>query len=110
MTEPCCVAYQAGVVNARIRPGALVVVIGPGPIGLLCATMARLSGAGKVLVVGAARDKGRMETGLAAGATHKAGFETQDVSRVIRERGGGLGADRVIHPAGGLRPLQARPP
>jgi len=40
MTEPCCVAYQATVVNAHIRPGDTVIVIGPGPIGLLCATMA----------------------------------------------------------------------
>src|SRR5436190_22918351 len=33
MTEPCCVAYQATVVNATIRPGDVVIVIGPGPIG-----------------------------------------------------------------------------
>jgi alcohol dehydrogenase/L-iditol 2-dehydrogenase len=100
MTEPCCVAYQATVVNARIRPGDLVVVIGPGPIGLLCATMARLSGAGKVLIVGASRDKGRMETGLAAGATHMADVQTQDVGRMIGELGDGLGADVVIDAAG----------
>ena len=69
MTEPCCVAYQASVVNARIKPGDVVVVIGPGPIGLLCATMARLSGAGRVILVGIGRDKARMEIGLKAGAT-----------------------------------------
>ena len=100
MAEPCCVAYQAAVVNARIRPGDLVAVIGPGPIGLLCATMARLSGAGKVLVVGASRDKGRMETGLAAGVTHIADVETQDVGQMIRELGDGLGADVVIDATG----------
>lgn len=100
MTEPCCVAYQAAVVNAQIRPGDLVVVIGPGPIGLLCATMARLSGAGQVMVVGASRDKGRMETGLAAGATHMADAQTQDVGQLIRELGDGLGADVVIDAAG----------
>ena len=100
MTEPCCVAYQAAVVNARIRPGDLVVVIGPGPIGLLCATMARLSGAGQVLVVGASRDKARMETGLAAGATPMADAQTQDVGRIVRELGDGLGADVVIDAAG----------
>ncbi len=36
LTEPCCVAYNAVVNNAHIRPGDRVVVFGPGPIGLLC--------------------------------------------------------------------------
>jgi alcohol dehydrogenase/L-iditol 2-dehydrogenase len=100
MTEPCCVAYQATVVNARVRPGDLVVVLGPGPIGLLCGTMARLSGAGKVVLVGTGRDKGRMETGLKAGATHAANVETDDVAALVRDLGDGLGADVVIDAAG----------
>ena len=45
LTEPCCVAYNAVVNNGRIKPGDRVVVLGPGPIGLLCAAMARLQGA-----------------------------------------------------------------
>src|SRR5581483_3338345 len=43
LTEPCCVAYKAVCVQSRIRPGDTVAVIGPGPIGLLCAAMAKLS-------------------------------------------------------------------
>ena len=46
LTEPCCVAYNAVCVNGNIRPGDSVLVIGPGPIGILCAMMAKLSGAG----------------------------------------------------------------
>jgi L-iditol 2-dehydrogenase len=107
MTEPCCVAYQCTVVNARIRPGDLVVVIGPGPIGLLCATMARLSGAGKVLIVGVTRDKARMEIGLRAGATHAADVLTQDVGRLVAELGDGLGADVVIDAAGASATLKS---
>ncbi|MEJ7618667.1 MAG: hypothetical protein WKF30_17240 [Pyrinomonadaceae bacterium] len=34
-------------------PGDLVVVMGPGPMGLLCAEMARMSGAGTLIVSGA---------------------------------------------------------
>jgi len=100
MTEPCCVAYQATVVNARVRPGDLVVVIGPGPIGLLCATMAKLSGAGKVVLAGTARDKGRMETGLKAGATHAVDVQTDNVDQLVKDLGDGLGADVVIDAAG----------
>lgn len=60
LTEPCCVAYNAVVKNGEIQPGDRVVVFGPGPIGLLCAAMARLQGA-EVAVVGLERDKGRLE-------------------------------------------------
>ena len=45
LTEPCSVAYNATAVNSRIHPGDRVVVLGPGPIGILCAAIARLSGA-----------------------------------------------------------------
>lgn len=60
LTEPCCVAFNAVVMNGEIQPGDRVVVFGPGPIGLLCAAMARLQGA-EVAVVGLERDKGRLE-------------------------------------------------
>ncbi|QDT24229.1 zinc-binding dehydrogenase [Gimesia chilikensis] len=60
LTEPCCVAFNAVVMNGDIQPGDRVVVFGPGPIGLLCAAMARLQGA-EVAVVGLERDQGRLE-------------------------------------------------
>ena len=107
MTEPCCVAYQCSVVNARIRPGDLVVVIGPGPIGLLCATMARLSGAGRVVLVGMGRDRARMEIGLKAGATHAVDAQTQDVGKLVAELGDGLGADVVIDSTGASASLKS---
>jgi len=60
LTEPCCVAYSAVVTNVTIAPGDRVLVLGPGPIGLLCAAVARLRGA-EVGVVGLARDAHRLE-------------------------------------------------
>lgn len=100
MTEPCCVAFQATVVNAHIRPGDTVIVIGPGPIGLLCATMARLSGAGRVILAGTTRDQGRMEIGLRAGATHAVDVQTQDMMKLLSGIGDGLGADVIIDSTG----------
>ncbi|MEY3348283.1 MAG: hypothetical protein RLY46_322, partial [Bacteroidota bacterium] len=35
LTEPCCVAYNAVAVNANIKPGDRVIVLGPGTIGIL---------------------------------------------------------------------------
>jgi alcohol dehydrogenase/L-iditol 2-dehydrogenase len=107
MTEPCCVAYQCTVVNTRIKPGDLVVVLGPGPIGLLCATMARLSGAGKVVLVGMRRDQARMKIGLQAGATHAVDLETENVGQVIADLGDGLGADVIIDSTGASASLKS---
>lgn len=100
MTEPCCVAYQATVVNAHIRPGDTVIVIGPGPIGLLCATMSKLSGAGRVILAGTTRDQGRMDIGLRAGATQAVDVQTQDMSKLLSGIGDGLGADVIIDSTG----------
>lgn len=66
LTEPCCVAYNAVVNNARVRPGDRVLVLGPGPIGVLCAAIARLMGA-EVALVGLERDRARLEMGRAYG-------------------------------------------
>lgn len=100
MTEPCCVSYQAVVVNSHVKPGDLVVVIGPGPIGLLCAQMARINGAGKVILAGVTKDRGRMDVGLKTGATHAVDVTKDDVGRMVRDLGDGLGADLVVDAAG----------
>jgi alcohol dehydrogenase/L-iditol 2-dehydrogenase len=100
MTEPCCVALQATIVNAHIRPGDTVIVIGPGPIGLLCASMAKLSGAGRVILAGTTRDQGRMDIGLKAGATHAVDVQTQDMMKLLSGMGDGLGADVIVDSTG----------
>ena len=59
LTEPCCVAYNAVVMNSVIRPGDRVLVLGPGPIGVLCAAIAKLNGA-QVALAGLERDIPRL--------------------------------------------------
>ncbi len=68
LTEPCCVAYNAVAVNADIRPGDRIVVLGPGPIGILAAAIARLRGA-HVAVVGLPRDATRLAVAQQYGCT-----------------------------------------
>jgi alcohol dehydrogenase/L-iditol 2-dehydrogenase len=100
LTEPCCVGYQATVVHSPVKEGSFVVVIGPGPIGLLCAKMASIHGAKAVLLVGVTSDRGRMDVGLKAGATHAADVLKEDVGKIIADLSGGLGADIIIDSAG----------
>ena len=94
LTEPCCVAYNAVINNAKIRPGDRVIVLGPGPIGILCAAMARLAGA-QVALVGLERDKIRLEKAKAYGCEVIIG----DAKPWALERDG-LGCDGVIDAAG----------
>src|ERR1700685_799237 len=68
LTEPCCVAYNAVCMNGRVRPGDDVLVLGPGPIGLLCALMAKLNGAGRVIVAGLPADRFRLSIARQIGA------------------------------------------
>jgi alcohol dehydrogenase/L-iditol 2-dehydrogenase len=100
LTEPGCVAYNAVIQNARVQPGDRVVVLGPGPIGILCAAMARLAGA-EVALVGLERDRRRLEVGRAYGCDILVG----DATDWARKRDG-LGADGVVDAAGASAALK----
>jgi alcohol dehydrogenase/L-iditol 2-dehydrogenase len=100
LTEPCCVAYNAVINNARIQPGDRVIVLGPGPIGILCAAMARLAGA-EVALVGLERDRTRLEVAKVYGCEVIVG----DASAWALERDG-LGVDGVIDAAGASAALK----
>ena len=104
LTEPCAVAYNAVCVNTTIRPGDTVVVLGPGPIGLLCTLMAKLSGAGHLVVAGLPSDNKRLAVAEQLGAT--AAVFTEDLSDHLTTMGDGYRADVVIDAAGVSATLQ----
>lgn len=100
LTEPCCVAYNAVVNHSDIKPGDRVVVMGPGPIGLLCAAIAKLWGA-QVAVVGLEADRKRLEVAKTYGCEAIVG----DVA-TWAFAGDGLGVDGVIDAAGVSQTLE----
>ena len=100
LTEPCCVAYNAACVHSRVRPGDTVAVLGPGPIGLLCAALAKLSGAGHLIVIGTAVDAKRLAVAERMGADTTLGAQGEDVAEWVRNFGDGYGLDLVIDAAG----------
>jgi alcohol dehydrogenase/L-iditol 2-dehydrogenase len=103
LTEPCSVAYNAVCVNGRVRPGDRVLVVGPGPIGLLCAKMAQLSGAGEVIVAGLLSDRDRLDIALDFCADT---VLTSDVQKYVAETGDGLGVDIAIDASGNSATLK----
>ncbi|HEY3391127.1 MAG TPA: alcohol dehydrogenase catalytic domain-containing protein, partial [Lacipirellulaceae bacterium] len=94
LTEPCCVAYSAVVSNVRIRPGDRIVVLGPGPIGVLSGAIARLCGA-SVAVVGLENDRARLAVARQYGCETLVGDATEWARAVD-----GLGADGVVDATG----------
>jgi L-iditol 2-dehydrogenase len=102
LTEPCCVAYSAVVANARIKPGDRIAVFGPGPIGLLCAAMARLCGA-EVAVVGLERDRGRLDIAEKHYGCTPIVDGLDDWAKAVD----GLGVDGVVDAAGVSATLKA---
>jgi len=78
--------------------GESLVVIGPGPIGLLAVAVAKSLGASPVILTGT-RDT-RLEIGRALGADVTINVRDTDAVAKVRELTGGIGADYVLECAG----------
>ncbi|MFZ2102447.1 MAG: alcohol dehydrogenase catalytic domain-containing protein [Oricola sp.] len=60
LLEPMAVAVHAVLERVQVRSGEVVLVIGAGPIGLLCGILALHAGASKVVITGVGADAGRL--------------------------------------------------
>ncbi len=98
LTEPLAVSLTA-VLGAEIPLGGSVVVLGPGPLGLMCARVAKLRGAGFVAMTGMhadnARQKARQTLAEKFGCELFIETGKQDVEKEIKKRFP-EGVDRVI--------------
>jgi L-iditol 2-dehydrogenase len=80
-----------------ITPGGNVAVFGPGPIGMVVGKLAKLLGAGKVIMIGRGE---RLRISLETCADHIVDFEKNDVVVEVRKLTGGVGADEVFECSG----------
>jgi L-iditol 2-dehydrogenase len=101
LTEPSANAH-AVVRRAEIQTGDNVVVIGPGPIGLLVMQYASLKNPNKLILVGLPSDEPRLQVGKRLGATDTVGLPTKEAIARIYELTDGQGADRVLQCAGSV--------
>ncbi|MGC9319249.1 MAG: zinc-dependent alcohol dehydrogenase, partial [Armatimonadota bacterium] len=87
--------------RATVEPEDFVVVLGPGPIGLLAAQVAKAAGAREVLIVGTPADADlRLPTAEKVGIDHVVNLAEQDPAKLCRELTGGRGADLVVECSG----------
>ncbi len=106
LTEPICVAYNALVEKTAINPGDTVVIQGPGPIGIMALQVARLRGAGALIVLGTNADTERLAVAAELGAHHTLNVQQNDPAALIRSLGDGFGADLVVDCTGISKALQ----
>ena len=106
LAEPHAVAYNAMCVNSTIRPGDAVVVLGPGPIGLLCTRMAALSGANPLIVAGLTGDEARLDAARQLGATRRRERRATRISESWCATLSPLGADLVCDASGASDTLE----
>jgi L-iditol 2-dehydrogenase len=78
--------------------GESVVVIGPGPIGLLAVAVAKALGASPVILTGTRN--GRLAIGHELGADRVINIAEENAVDVVKQLTGGIGADYVIECAG----------
>ena len=97
LTEPICVAYNALVEKTpSLKPGDTVVIQGPGPIGMMALLVAKLRGAGEIIMLGTKADVGRLQIAEGIGATHTLNIDEADPLELVRSLGDGYGADLVV--------------
>jgi S-(hydroxymethyl)glutathione dehydrogenase/alcohol dehydrogenase len=101
----CAVMTGVGAVmnTARVPPGAPVLVIGAGGVGLNCVMGAALVGAHPIIVADVVDAK--LETAMEFGATHVVNARTQDLVDAVRELTGGEGADYSFEAIGNPRAM-----
>jgi L-iditol 2-dehydrogenase len=78
--------------------GQTVVVIGPGPVGLMTVQLCQALGAGLVILVGTRAS--RLDLGARLGADFTVDAREADPVAAVREATGGRGADLVIEASG----------
>ena len=99
MTEPLACCVRALYELASVRPADLVVVAGPGAIGLLSLQLAKAAGA-RVYMVGTEADAVRLSLALSLGADRVLMAGRDDVLGIVREANAGEGCDVYVECSG----------
>jgi threonine dehydrogenase-like Zn-dependent dehydrogenase len=84
-----------------VQSGDVVVIEGPGHMGMATIVAARAVGARSIIVTGTARDRFRLDCALEAGADHVVDVDVEDAVARVRELTGGHMADVVVDAASG---------
>ena len=101
IVEPLSIAVHAMTENTCIEPEDIVLVFGPGPIGILSALVAKRAGAYKVIIVGTLEDELiRLKVARDAGVEYVMNVEKDDICQKILDLTNNFGVDMVVDTSG----------
>ncbi|NIN00387.1 MAG: alcohol dehydrogenase catalytic domain-containing protein [candidate division Zixibacteria bacterium] len=101
LAEPTAVVVYEVLERSRVEPGDFVVIIGPGPLGLLSTMLCKASGASRVAVIGTgSAEEIRFSIARQVGADHIINTSQEDPIDVIARLSEGRGADLVVETSG----------
>lgn len=107
LAEPFACAVHATCILADIKPGDVVLVVGPGPIGDLIAITAKLCGA-IIVMSGLTADAERMTFARRQfGVDHTVDCQTEDLETFLKSITDGRGADFVFECTGSRAGIQS---
>ena len=101
LAEPIAIAVHQVTERTRVECQDFVVVSGAGPIGIICAFVAKSCGAGTVAVTGIdACEYARFPAAKTLGADAVINVQKRDALEAVMDMTGGKGADLVIETSG----------
>ncbi len=110
VVEPTANAVHDVIERASITAGDFVVVLGPGPIGLLAGLTARAAGARHVVVVGTPDDEAmRLPKARGLGFESVLNVAEDDIESAVRDLTEGRGADLVVECSGAPAAIATTP-
>ncbi|KXA91902.1 hypothetical protein AKJ64_04390 [candidate division MSBL1 archaeon SCGC-AAA259E17] len=105
-TEPVVATIHSLQETTTVEAGDFVVVVGPGPMGLLGVQFAKLRGADEVALIGLKNvDEARLKTGEKTGADHIL-YSEEDPAETIMDLTDDRGADLVLEASASEKGVQ----
>lgn len=101
LTEPLACCVHAALEKTTIEKDDVVLILGPGPIGLLLAQVVKSQGA-YVILSGVTKDKERLEFGKNMGLDRVVDSLQEDLEKIVMEKTNGYGVNKVFDCSGAV--------
>jgi len=95
LAEPIVATHHLIQERAQVKVGDDVVVVGPGPMGIMAVQYAKLCGARRVFLIGLRSDEKRMQIGKKVGADYIL-YSEDEPEKTVQEITRGKGAEFVL--------------
>jgi L-iditol 2-dehydrogenase len=99
IVEPLADVCHSVLTIGNVKPGDSVLIVGPGPVGLLATQVAKANGATSILITGLSKDAERLKIAERLGAT-PIDVEKQNAVKAVLAATGDRGVDFVLEASG----------